>query len=94
MPTREEVYAALDSERNYQVSRAEAVSGEGTGEHAHSVEEFVLYIDDYLTELKHQLSRTWTPTGEVPEALNTLRKVTALGVAAMEQHGAPKREGF
>lgn len=91
---RREVYEAIDSERRYQRSRAEAVSGSGSGEHLHSVEEFVLYMDDYLTELKHQLSRTWIPTGEVHAALNTLRKVTALGVAAMEQHGAPRREGF
>ncbi len=46
MATRSEVYAAIDSERNYQVSRAEAVSGPGTGEHKHTVEEFVLYMDD------------------------------------------------
>lgn len=97
MPSRQDVYAALDSERRYQQSRAEAVSGVGSGEHRHSVEEFVLYMDDYMTELKHQLSRTWTPTGsanDVPAALHTLRKVVALGVACMEQNGAPKREGF
>lgn len=97
MPTRAEVYAAIDSERAYQKAVAEKASGAGTGEHFHSVEEFVLYMDDYMTELKHQLSRTWTPSGnakDVPAAMNTLRKVTALGVAAMEQNGAYKREGY
>lgn len=94
MASRKEVYKALDSERAYQRFRAETVSGEGTGEHIHSVEEFVLYMDDYLRELKTQLSRTWTPDGQVPAALDTLRKITAMGVACMEQHGAPQREGF
>ncbi len=93
--TRGEVYAALDSERAYQVHRAEAVSGPGTGEHQHSLGDFVLYIEDYLLQLRQQMSRIWTPDGgPAPEALDTLRKVTALGVAAMEQHGAPKRKGF
>lgn len=94
---REAAYAAIDSERAYQVSRAEEVSGPGTGEHTHSVEEFVLYMDDYMHDLKHQLSRVWTPNGKTEEdhpAMHTLRKVVALGVAAMEQHGAPRREGF
>lgn len=94
MATRNQVYKAIDSERNYQRYRAEEVSGAGTGEHLHSVEEFVLYMDDYMRELKTQLSRTWTPDGQVPEALSTLRKITAMGVACMEQHGAPQREGF
>ncbi len=92
--TRAEVYAAIDSERDYQRGRAEEVSGIGSGEHRHSVEEFVLYMEDYMHELRNQLSRTWTPSGnaaDAPASLHTLRKVIALGVAALEQHGAPKR---
>ena len=90
--TRKEVYDAIDSERNYQERRAvEAGTVPGTVR-PHSVEEFVVYMDDYMRELKTQLSRTWTSDRSVPpEALNTLRKVVTLGVAAMEQHGAPKR---
>lgn len=88
--TREQVYDALDSEREYQRRRA-LVAGK-PGEAQHSVEEFVLYMDDYMRELKTQLARTWTPDGSAPTAaLDTLRKVTALGVACMEQHGAPLR---
>lgn len=87
---RESVYAALDSEREYQDAKGVANGGEP---HRHELESFVLYMDDYMTELKHQLSRQWTDTGRVhPSCLDTLRKVTALGVAAMEQHGAPYRE--
>lgn len=93
MSTRADVYAAIDSERAYQLSRAQAVGDQE--EHRHSIEEFSLYIADYLAELQHSLSRVWRPGG-VPtiEELNTLRKITALGVAAMEMHGAPRREGF
>ena len=92
---RENVYLALDSERNYQEMRAKESGTPENEVRPHSVEEFMYYMEDYLRELKTQLSRTWTPDRKAPkEALNTLRKVTALGVAAMEQHGAPRREGF
>jgi hypothetical protein len=86
---REEVYAALDSERAYQDAKVFANGGQP---HQHELESFVLYMDSYLHELKEQLSRIWTTDGNLPlVALDTLRKVTALGVAAMEQHGAPWR---
>ena len=91
MPSREEVYSALDSERDYQQSRAAEAHPEHPEEHIHSVNDYVVYMDDYMNELKHQLSRIWVPEGQIPEALNTLRKITALGVAAMEQNGAPLR---
>lgn len=90
MPTRQQVYASLDSERDYQEGLAKK-AGTVEGVRPHSVEEFTLYIDDYVTELKHQLARTWTPDRQVPAALDTLRKITAMGVACMEQHGAPLR---
>lgn len=92
MTTRADVYAALDSEREYQERKA-VMAGTVPGEvRPHSVEEFVLYMEDYMHELRHQLSRTWTPDRKATkEMLDTLRKVTALGVAAMEQHGAPRR---
>lgn len=89
MPTREQVYAAIDSERDYQDAKGVAHGGAA---HTHELESYALYMDDYLREFKTQLSRTWVADGKPPiEALNTLRKVTALGVAAMEEHGAPRR---
>ena len=93
MPTRAEVYAAIDGERAYQLSRANDIGD--TTEHVHSLEQWAVYIEDYLGELKLSLSRVWRPGG-IPntEELNTLRKITAMGVAAMEQLGAPRREGF
>jgi len=93
--TRDEVYAAIDSERDYQNSRGNA-AGTPDGEvRPHSTEEFVLYMEDYMHELRNQLSRIWTKDRSAPPvALDTLRKVVAMGVAAMEQHGAQQRAGF
>ena len=86
MTERSDVYAALDSEREYQ--RKWEVESESKG--LHSIEEFFLYIEDYVSEAKHILSRESIQAAR-PKALHIMRKVTALGVAAMEQHGAPKR---
>ncbi len=36
---------------------------------------------------------TWGPDAK-PKTLDAIRKVVTLGVACMEQHGAPQREGF
>lgn len=85
---REEVYQAIDSERDYQESLVKANYDDAAPRH--SLEEFVLYMDDYMRELKTQLSRTWGPNAYV-QPLNTIRKVVALGVAAMEAHGAIER---
>lgn len=88
--SRAEVFAALDSERAYQDAKGVETSGVP---HVHSVEEFALYMDDYMTELKHVLSRVWGAEGP-KQALHIVRKVTALGVSCMETNGAPPREGF
>jgi hypothetical protein len=86
MATRAEVYAALDSERDYQDMRKVRDSGQ----EFHSVEEFLLYMKVYLDETIAISAHTWGPDA-VPKTLEHLRKVTALGVACMEQHGAPHR---
>lgn len=93
--TRAQVYAALNSERSFQKHLAERAGTPRGEERPHSVEEFSVYMSDYMRELQHQLSRVWTPSGAPSNvALATLRKITAMGVAAMEQHGAPLRAGF
>jgi len=90
--TRQEVYHAIDTERDYQEAKAHANGTPSDEVRPHSFEEFVLYMEDYLDEARHQVSRVWTPDRSAPpEALHTLLKVVALGVAAMEQHGAPRR---
>lgn len=89
MATRIEVYEALNSERDYQDSRWGKTETKGI----HSISEWIAYIEDYLSEAKHLLARK-KMVDAYPEANNIIRKVTAMGVACMEQNGAPKREGF
>jgi hypothetical protein len=88
MTDRKAVYDAIDGERAYQDARWTPETTSSGGQH--SLEEWIVYMEDYLAEAKHFLSRESWNTG-YPKALNTMRKVTAMGVAAMEQHGAPQR---
>lgn len=85
--TRQEVYQAIDSERDYQ----DHVWGkdESTAGGDHTVEDFVVYIDVYLAKVKEA---TMLPKAKRHlEMMNIMRKITALGVRCMEQHGAPLR---
>ena len=91
MASRKEVYEAIDGEREYQgaVWNAKTTSSEGQ----HETAAFILYMEEYLTRAR-KLSSTLAEgatdeNGE--EALDFVRKVTALGVACMEQNGAPTR---
>lgn len=86
--SRAKVYAAIDSERDYQDNRWNAATTPTEGKH--SVGEFIIFMEDYLREAKTQLSRQGEPKAS-QDALNTLRKVLGLGVACMEQNGAPER---
>lgn len=90
MATREEVYIVIDGERAYQQAMAAHAHGDPSNDGKKQLETFVLYMDDYMRELKEQLSRTWGP-GAYNRPLHTLRKVVAIGVAAMETHGALPR---
>jgi hypothetical protein len=47
----------------------------------------------YLDEAVNQVSRAPDPMAS-DAALNTIRKIVGMGVACMEQHGAPQRPGF
>lgn len=92
MASRTRVYRVLDGERAYQDAKGVAYGGEP---HKHELESYVLYMENYLLELKNVLSRVWMPPGKAnTQALDILRKVTALGVAAMEEHGAQLRDGY
>lgn len=87
MTKRSLVYAALDGERDYQDEKWGP-----TGTHGiHSVTEFLVYIQDYTNEALHVESREEDEAANV-KALDIMRKITALGVACMEQHGAPSRK--
>lgn len=87
MTTRAEVYAVIDGERDYQDSLASTSETDGY----HTVTEFALYIGDYHRELQSVLSRTWGPDA-TRKGLDIMRKITALGVACMEQNGVQPRK--
>lgn len=87
--SRTEVYAALDSERDYQDKRwGDTLSDNRPGSGERTLDEFALYIAAYATELV----KVAGTTSDTAEKLNFVRKVGGLAVACMEQHGAPKRD--
>ena len=88
MATRNEVYAAIDSEREYQQARWNPSTTTSGG--IHSFSEWIAYMEDYLVEAKHILARE-ARQNSYPKVEHIMRKVTAMGVAAMEQLGAPLR---
>lgn len=80
--TRQQVYVALDSERNYQDRK-----WSDQQEVAPGIDAFAAYVQGYTNELIHSCSHT----SSIEERLNFFRKVGALCVACMEAHGAPLR---
>jgi len=82
--SRPDVYAAIDSEREYQGK---------WGDRTHTVTEYILYMEHYLAEARKRAS---TLDLEIPihhdNVMDFIRKVTALGVVCMEDNGAPLRE--
>lgn len=89
MPSRREVYATIDTERAYQDKKWNPKTTTSGGQH--SFEEWFTYIDDYVSEAQHILSRETKKVADEKSA-HIMRKVAAMAVAAMEQLGAPPRE--
>ena len=87
--TRSEVYAAIDSERNYQDGWKDPALTDSGG--LHSNVEFLAYIQDYVTEALHVASRRPDPEARIQNT-HALRKIAALAVAAMEQNGVLLRD--
>jgi hypothetical protein len=81
MVSRSEVYNLIDGERAYQSK---------WGEPQHSIAEWLVFMESYLQEAKEIVAREGRETA-TPKAMNLVRKVTALGVAAMEQIPTPPR---
>lgn len=85
-PERESAYAAIDSERAYQDA------GAGNAErHAGAAQltpgELILCMEKCLADAR---DAWYKPNGGVA-CLDYIRKVSALGVQAMELYGAPPR---
>lgn len=89
MTPRTDVYESIDSEREYQNGRW-APSDDPSGRVPHTVTEWLAYMQYYV----NQGIEKQTLSHDEKAGLPWLRKVAALGVAGMEQHGAPRREGY
>lgn len=90
MVSRQEVYAAIDSERAYQDSVWRENAGTVAGEPVRTVAEELLMLDEYVKRARE----AWTSAPREVEArvtTNILRKCAAICVRAMENHGAPHR---
>jgi len=88
MAIKPEVIEALVSERDYQKEKwGRSASSGRPGHGERSIDEYVLYIVEYAAQLQHAAATYLNPTTK----LEAVRKVTALGVACMEEHGAPRR---
>jgi hypothetical protein len=85
---RDEVFDLIDGERGYQLRRWGLMGEDGN---LHDPEKSVA---DWLVYMKHHLDRAFAELTTNPgtiEALEQVRKVTALGVACMEQYQTPAR---
>jgi hypothetical protein len=85
---RKTVYDIIDSERDYQDFRwGYTLSMDRPGKGERSIDEFTNYIKAYTDELFH-FSITESSTEQM---MDNMRKIAALAVACMEQHGATWR---
>jgi len=88
--TRNEVYHAIDTERDYQDKKWNVDTTISKNEHE-TWEEWLVYINDYVQEAMHVASRLPRQDGN-PIIADNVRKVAALCVAAMENIGAVDRK--
>jgi hypothetical protein len=88
MATRAEVFAAVESECDYQDVRWNPKTTTSGG--LHPLPSWLTYMRHYLSIAEAQVSTQGEPDATA-SALETVRKITTLGIRAMEQHGAPKR---
>lgn len=86
--TRAEAYKAVDSERDFQDN---FVLPERRYYQTHTLGEHILMIGQYADQARQK----WTHHSdkeEVPPSLEEVRKIAALCIRCMEQHGAPLRK--
>ncbi|MEY4723362.1 MAG: hypothetical protein RLZZ324_875 [Candidatus Parcubacteria bacterium] len=87
--TRQEVYEAIDGEREYQDSCiAHDPTRHETGPDSnHSVGAYLTMLAEYVRKAQQE----WTDKAGHGPALEVIRKVAGIAVHCMEDHGAPKR---
>jgi hypothetical protein len=84
MATRKEVFAAIDSERDYQDRKWPAGLGA-----AHTVGDYLVMLATYVQVAQLE----WTNYRGDAHALEIVRKIGGIAVHCMEDHGAPLRAG-
>jgi hypothetical protein len=87
---REDVYKLIDGERDYQDWRWNGATTSSGGHH-YTVEEWLIYIQDYLSEAQHIMARVPRQTAN-PQAMSIIRKIAGMCVCAMEKIDTPARE--
>lgn len=80
---RSEVYKLIDEEREYQDKQW------GKGKF-NSIEEWLVYIEDYINESKHIVTRG-TKENTYHRCMCNFRKIAAMAVCAMEQYDTMSR---
>lgn len=82
--TREEVFELINGERNYQ----DKLSPSRTDGSKKTVGDYTTMMSHYVNKLQE----AWTMNAGNTAALDVMRKIAAIAVHAMEDHGAPARE--
>lgn len=86
---RSEVYAAIDSERDYQDDMQVGPDGRTDGRQKS--------VGDYLTLVRvysQKADEAYSGSPGDEAALHVIRKIAGIAVQAMEVHGAPRRPGY
>jgi len=87
MPTREEVYNAVDTEREYQDRLISILDQEDMHE---------LAMGEHLAVLNKLLADAhdswYSEAAPYPDTMPLIRKIAGVCVQAMEKYGAPERE--
>lgn len=90
---RSAVYTAIDSEREYQDEKWRENAGLVEGQPPRELAGELLMIEEYVARAR----KAWTDTPREQEAAvvtDIIRKIAGIAVRAMENHGAPGREGY
>ena len=90
--TRQEVDAAITSERHYQQVMWDGYNGEP--DNPLEIGEFLVLLDEYVQQAKAEWCKERTKSESEAGSLHTVRKIGAIAVNCMRQHGAPGRMGF
>lgn len=87
--TRNEVYKAIDSERDYQDKKGKDLGwGHGQGAQNHSVGDYITMLQAYT----NKLHETYVSSVGDEQSLECIRKIAGIAVSCMEKHGVNPRK--